>query len=189
MTEVGIDEADESHTDLTFDGEDNDGSVSRIPWHISASIERVGLSIIDGKPQEIVYLCVDGVEVAVSTANAATAFEVTIRKIQADNQSNYAPFKTFICPRPLKPDEDFYDAFECRSCGEVKGNSAVFHFCFERSSESGSTAYFKRCSFWTAPITIQIDEGLLGQLRSLFNQVSRVVSDSDDIYTHKSLFS
>ena len=184
LTEQDVNEVDDIAAPLSQEVEPEKASAE-----LNLTFSRIAVSIVDSKPQEILYLCVNDIETTMRSRGEKTQVVFTFGGIQADNQLEKASFSTMLCPSPRSTledeDEEERDvSFQCTDCGFHKPNKDVaFHFCCVRSDEPGNTYYIERCSMWLTPMLLLMDQGLLAHLKQFVSQVQFRTSSSPSTET------
>lgn len=64
----------------------------------------IGLSMIDATPQEIMYLCINGVHVELTDSESSQTIQLELKRFQMDNQLPSAVFPIIIAPTAVKGD-------------------------------------------------------------------------------------
>ncbi|RHY35243.1 hypothetical protein DYB32_000306 [Aphanomyces invadans] len=138
-----------------------DTNENAVEWlknvHLSVNLTSIGLSCVNEKPMELIYMSLQGVGLTFVRNENKMRFGVTWQDIQADNQVPEATFQTLLCSKQREVADELQQV--CRDCGTPQ-YQAAFHFCCGWSNEQGSTDYFEYCSVYIAPILLQLDEEL-----------------------------
>ncbi|RLO13338.1 hypothetical protein DYB28_016162 [Aphanomyces astaci] len=148
-------------------------STDKVEWlqnvHVAVHVASIGLSCVNEKPMELIYMSLQGVDIAFDRHENKMRFGVTWHDVQADNQVPEATFPTLLCPKQTDPTDPPNDVV-CRDCATAQ-HEAVFHFCCGWSNEQGSTDYFEYCSLYVAPMLLQLDEELVSLIRDFLASV------------------
>ncbi|ETW03541.1 hypothetical protein, variant [Aphanomyces invadans] len=149
-----------------------DTNENAVEWlknvHLSVNLTSIGLSCVNEKPMELIYMSLQGVGLTFVRNENKMRFGVTWQDIQADNQVPEATFQTLLCSKQREVADELQQV--CRDCGTPQ-YQAAFHFCCGWSNEQGSTDYFEYCSVYIAPILLQLDEELVSLIRDFIAAV------------------
>ncbi|RHY08394.1 hypothetical protein DYB36_000830, partial [Aphanomyces astaci] len=82
-------------------------STDKVEWlqnvHVAVHVASIGLSCVNEKPMELIYMSLQGVDIAFDRHENKMRFGVTWHDVQADNQVPEATFPTLLCPKQTDP--------------------------------------------------------------------------------------
>lgn len=65
---------------------------------LTLSFKGVGVSLIDDKPQELLYLSIHDIDLVYTSTSESRKIEFTIGRLQADNQTPSIPYPLCVYP-------------------------------------------------------------------------------------------
>lgn len=83
-----------------------DDALSTVKLKVSASIAHLGVSVIDKAPQELLYLSVKNFQLEYTLHSGGYAIDMSLERLQVDNQLWSTPFPCLLYPWKQKPDDE-----------------------------------------------------------------------------------
>jgi hypothetical protein len=75
-------------------------------FHLVLALEQFGLSVVDGSPEELLYLSVSGLSLDFLAEHKRHSIDLSVQRVQVDNQLMHTPYPSLL--HPLLPLTDAY---------------------------------------------------------------------------------
>ena len=156
-----------------------------VTFQLFVNFKGLGISFIDSKPQEIIYISLLGVQAEYANSERHQSFEITLDDFQVDNQLDNATYPVLLSQSKKKqtfdqnnnnnqenldPDNS-YQAEESRASSSSSKNfmeSKFFHFCVILSNFYTSINYFHYISFLLQELHLRVDDKVINRLLDFF---------------------
>lgn len=140
---------------------------------VAVYVRRVGVSLVDDKPQETLYASLEHVSLVADLTPAHLTVSLTVEGMQVDNQLENAGYAVVLAPRSIAPKQQHRRGEEGRQqllalAGlppRRPDTAPAFHFFARRLNvASRDVVLFEAFSCWIRPLELKLEESVLTSL-------------------------
>jgi hypothetical protein len=140
---------------------------STIQMKISALIAHLGVSVIDKAPQELLYLSVKKFQLGYSLYSGRYAIDVSLERLQVDNQLWSTPFPCLLYPWKPKHDDDSPATID---------DSNFFSLQLTRDFEYPGIHFFPVIKASISPFEVNVEGTIVLRVIRMINTVNESIS-------------
>ena len=144
---------------------------------VGVYVRRVGISLVDDRPQETLYASLEHVNLVADLTPAHLTVGLTVEGLQVDNQLENAGYAVVLAPRAIVPPKRRADEQQqLLALAGLAPRSAdaapAFHFFARRLNvASRDVVLFESFSCWVRPLELKLEESVLTSLLRMKNAV------------------
>ncbi len=144
---------------------------------ITVYVRRVGLSLVDDKPQETLYASLDHINLRTDLASEHLTVGLTVEGIQLDNQLENAGYTVVLAPRavPAKRGESGGQPHQLVLAGLAPRPpelAPAFHFYTRKVHvNSQDILFFEAFTCWLRPLELKVEESVVTSVLRFKNSI------------------
>eukprot|EP01133_Synstelium_polycarpum_P005870 gene5870-6788_t len=150
--------------------EDDVPEIGSIDLHID--LPRIGVSLVDAKPHELLYLSLTDITLFFSKSNLYSRLELAISALQIDNQMHHTDYPVMFYPTK-DITQDVATTKNTKDDDQEEQTKPFLHFSFVRN-EANSTKrlnYFELLSLLVQESNVMLDDALLAAILEMFTKL------------------
>eukprot|EP00850_Spirogloea_muscicola_P003009 SM000012S25271 [mRNA] locus=s12:33265:51265:+ [translate_table: standard] len=144
-------------------------SLQFLESEVNITLDKIGISIIDSTPQEIVYASVQGLSCCYQKGHLQQLLDVQVQALQVDNQLQYATFPVLLSSVPTAGAIATLGSFEVAE--NVSSLAALSILAIKWRQPVGLVDCFQDICITLAPLRLELEERLFLRLLDVMHQI------------------
>ncbi len=156
-----------------------------VNFHLSLTMELFGVSVVDPTPEELLYSSISDLTIEFSQESKRHSLDVTIQKIQIDNQLFSTPYPSLF--HPLLPSQDIYnherEQVPAPGQSALAGHKHFIHVKVVQDFEYEGLLFFPLISVQMCPFDINLEGTIIFKLIQMVSNAIELFSETVGPYS------